>query len=66
MARPSYLPYREKEDEVGSNELLERDVVSRCCRRCWCSGGGGSGFVVGLRQRRISSRFCLLFCLLVA
>ena len=28
MARPSYLPYREREDEVGSNELLERDVVS--------------------------------------
>ncbi|XP_070199911.1 epidermal growth factor receptor kinase substrate 8-like isoform X2 [Littorina saxatilis] len=26
MARPSYLPYREREDEVGSNELLERDV----------------------------------------
>ncbi|XP_076450323.1 epidermal growth factor receptor kinase substrate 8-like [Babylonia areolata] len=25
MARP-YLPYREREDEVGSNELLERDV----------------------------------------
>ncbi|KAK7477569.1 hypothetical protein BaRGS_00031174, partial [Batillaria attramentaria] len=27
MARPSYLPYREREDfEGGSNELLERDV----------------------------------------
>ncbi|KAL8574358.1 hypothetical protein ACOMHN_057350 [Nucella lapillus] len=26
MARPSYLPYREREDEIGSNELLERDV----------------------------------------
>ena len=27
MARPSYHPYREREDEIGSNELLERDVV---------------------------------------